>query len=77
MNFRVTYDKGADAAYIYVREAEPEGGVITVWGSPQGDVLLDYGNGGRLLGIEILDPVQRLGRDLLSMAERIDAEVEP
>jgi uncharacterized protein YuzE len=53
----VTFDRSADAAYIYIRDVEPGGVAETVSGDgdhTRGMINLDYDEKGRLVGIEIL-----------------------
>ena len=71
---RVTLDKAANAAYIYLTSIRP-GGVacsfpldteeIRAW------VVVDFDESGRLLGVEVLDASNRLPQDLLDSAEVI------
>jgi uncharacterized protein YuzE len=71
---RVTFDRLANAAYIYLREIEP-GGVaqtVPVDESPlPGTINLDFGAKGRLSGIEVLGATGALPQEILDRAERI------
>ncbi len=66
---RITYDSKADAAYIYLVDEIPAGGVAkTCPCDPrevQGQINLDFDSEGRLLGIEVLDASKKLPANLL------------
>lgn len=70
---KVTYDRDADAAYIYVgSEHEPVHRTypcdpVTVGGM----INLDFDREGRLLGIEILDASRKLTPAVLKNAEMV------
>jgi uncharacterized protein YuzE len=69
---RITFDRGANTAYIYLREIEP-GGVartVTVNEAP-GLVNLDFDKSKKLIGIELLPATKLLPPELLKKAERI------
>ena len=57
---RIEYDAQADAVYIQFREAAP-GSVHNR--QLTDEIIADYGPDGKLVGIEILDASQILGRD--------------
>jgi uncharacterized protein YuzE len=56
---RFTYDPDADAAYFYVADDIPPGGVAKTYccdpGKAGGMINLDFDGSGRLLGVEVLD----------------------
>ena len=55
---RIEYDKGADAAYLYLVPIEPGGAKKTYSCDPDevgGMINLDFDGEGRLIGIEVLD----------------------
>ncbi|MFJ5553512.1 DUF2283 domain-containing protein [Streptomyces sp. NPDC093225] len=74
---KVTYDKTANAAYVYF--TEPQARVRSVHVYPcdpvgvDGMINLDFDEQGRLLGIEVLDACSKLPEYLLRSAERLDA----
>ena len=70
MQLRVTFDRAADAAYIYLRELEPRGVDQTI---PCDDVpvYLDLNKQGRLVGIEILGATAILPEEVIRDAERL------
>lgn len=79
---RITYDKEADAVYVYLGATAP-GEVVgpraggagrTVDTEGQGLTMLDYDAAGRLRGVEVLNASTRLAPDVLARAERIDRE---
>ena len=51
---RVTYDREADAAYIFLKEIRP-GSVERTEKVSEG-MLVDFGKGNVILGIEVLGP---------------------
>lgn len=69
---RITYDPKVDAAYIYLVDEIPAGGVaMTCPCDPRqvrGEINLDFDSGGRLLGIEVLDASKTLSPELLRRA---------
>jgi len=70
MRFRVTYDKKADAVYIYlgkVRAGESAGQVEAI----PDKVILDFDATGRLIGIEILGAGGILPPGVCEEAEQI------
>ena len=53
--FRVTFDTGTDAAYIYLRDIAGGGVKRTIEVElPNGNVNLDFDSEGRMVGIEVL-----------------------
>lgn len=77
---RVTYDREADAAYLYLVDRIGAGGVArteSVDLAPDAhtleeDVNLDLDAEGRLIGVEVLAASARLSPELLRAAQRID-----
>ena len=68
---KITYDPEADAAYFYICEKihEPETRQI------DGDIYLDFDEGDRLVGVEVLAASQRLNlNELLPQLEIIGRE---
>lgn len=70
---RITYDRSADAAYIYIVDVIAAGGVDrTVPVDPVevgGMINLDFNVEGHLLGIEVLDASTYLPAEVLWSAE--------
>lgn len=71
---RVTFDPEANAAYVYLKDQIPPGGVsrsefcdVEVAGGP---VFLQFDSDGRLIGIEILGATELLPAEVLDEAER-------
>jgi uncharacterized protein YuzE len=66
---KVTYDRSADAAYIYLVDKRARGRVARTYACDpsevQGQIQLDFDEDGILLGIEVLDASHLLPRDLL------------
>ena len=71
MEIRVTYDRRANAAFIYLTEIGSGEVARSVEALPEA-VLLDFDQEGRLLGIEVLNARRMLPRALLDRAERLD-----
>ena len=71
---RITYDRAANAAYIYLTDVELEPGRTTTLAAlppgVDGFVALDWQDD-RLVGIEVLDADTRLRPELLEQAEDI------
>lgn len=76
LNFKVTYDKEADAAYIYFTEIK-DGGVsetLTVdddSGRLSDDFNVDVDEGFKTLGIEILYASEHLPEDLVNKLKQL------
>lgn len=73
VSLRVTFDREADAVYIYLTDIKP-GGVdrtVMVDGTPE-FINLDFDKSVRMLGIEVLGATVCLPADFLEQAERID-----
>ncbi|MBM9503224.1 DUF2283 domain-containing protein [Actinacidiphila acididurans] len=75
---RVTYDKVANAAYVYF--TEPQLRVKSARTYPcdpvdvDGMINLDFDEQGRLIGVEVLAASSKLPAYLLQSAERLDDE---
>ncbi|MET8809312.1 DUF2283 domain-containing protein [Streptomyces sp. NPDC004546] len=75
---RVTYDKTADAAYVYF--IDPQAGAKAARMYPcdpievGGMINLDFDEQDRLIGIEVLAASTKLPKRLLESAERLDTE---
>lgn len=74
--FKLTYDKEANAAYIYLRK---DSDIAPAWVpktyscDPQevnGMINLDFDEEGKLRGIEILDASKKLSAEILDSAEK-------
>ena len=71
---RIEFDRDAGAGYIYVAgEVGPGSAVenLVVERGGKGDIVLDFDEHGRLLGIEIIGARELLGRDVLAGLEAI------
>ena len=76
---KTTYDRQANAAYIYFEDpaqtGAPGAAVKTYTCDPSavnGMINLDFDEEGRVIGIEILDARSKLPSYLLDAAERLD-----
>jgi uncharacterized protein YuzE len=75
---RVTYDRTADAAYMYF--TDPQVSVRSARTYPcdpidvDGMINLDFDEQGRLIGIEVLAATSKLPEYVLQAAERLDSE---
>lgn len=74
---KITYDKKADAAYIYLisdRDIKPKWVAKTYLCNPseiKGMINLDFDDNGKLGGIEIMDASKKLPKEILDIAEII------
>jgi uncharacterized protein YuzE len=77
-DIKVTYDKTANAAYIYF--TDPQARVRSAHTYPcdpidvDGMINLDFDEQGRLIGIEVLAATAKLPEYVLQAAERLDFE---
>ena len=70
---KITYDKIADAVYIYVKYPIKRGeSKKQIPVDSKAMIILDFDKKDRLLGIEILDASKSLNKKFLKEAERID-----
>ncbi|GAA1331479.1 DUF2283 domain-containing protein [Saccharothrix algeriensis] len=78
VNVRVTYDRRANAAYIYFTDPRVHTQVARMHPCDpvevEGMINLDFDESGFLVGVEVLDASSKLPKYLLDMAERIDVE---
>lgn len=67
---RLTYDREADAAYVYLAQIEPGAVKKTIpWGQEPGkELFLDFDEEGKLVGMEILDASKILSKRTLESA---------
>ena len=73
--FKITFDKEADAAYIYFTKTDAGEVKRTYLCDPNendGMINLDFDKNNRLVGIEVLDASKKLPAELLEGATRID-----
>ncbi len=69
---RVTFDRKANAAYVYLQEIGPGGVARTVpVDDAPGMINLDFDRAGRPIGIEVLPATRHLPPQLLEQAERL------
>ena len=67
---KITYDKEADAAYIYFKEISPGEVVQTI--SLNDSINIDLDSEGRTIGIEILDASKNLPSVFLKSEKTIN-----
>lgn len=71
---RITYDGEADAAYVYLTDANLQPGRDSIPVNPpegmRAFVVMDWKDG-RIVGLEVLDASSLLHPDLLAQAERL------
>ncbi len=65
---KITYDKEADAAYVYLDKEIKEGQVKKSVEKTE-DIILDFDKKGRLLGVEILNASKKLSKGVLEEAK--------
>lgn len=61
---KITFDKEADAAYIYIEEETKEGASVKTIEVNE-DIILDFDKDDKLLGIEILNASKNISREFL------------
>ena len=66
---KITFDKDADAAYIYFKEISP--GEVSKTISLNDSINIDIDVDGKTLGIEILDASKNLPGEAVALAEVI------
>ncbi|MGY4984076.1 DUF2283 domain-containing protein [Streptomyces sp. 900105755] len=75
---RVTYDKKADAAYVYFIDPQARAKAARMYPCDPvgvgGMINLDFDEQDRLIGIEVLAASSKLPKYLLESAERVDIE---
>lgn len=76
VNVKVTYDKKANAAYIYFVDPQARVDVARMYSCDPveagGMINLDFDERDRLIGIEVLAASSKLPQDLLEAAEPVD-----
>lgn len=70
MDIKVTYDKQADAAYIYLTQVPP-GAAVRQVDAIAGTVVLDFDAGDRLIGLEVLSASKVLPPDVCALAQQL------
>ena len=71
---RVTFDRSANAAYIYLTTIPPGGAArqhVVDERHARGQIILDLDSKGRLIGVEVLNATAALPVEVLDAAERI------
>jgi uncharacterized protein YuzE len=71
---RMTFDRDADAAYLAVEPDIRAGSAVenvVVERHGRGDIVLDFDDGGRLLGVEIIGASALLSAAVLAAADPI------
>lgn len=71
---KVTFDRDADAAYIYLEPSEstsPAKQIVLEDESVRAMIIFDVSQSGQLLGIEVLGAVAAVPAELLEQAEQI------
>lgn len=70
---RITYDKNADAAYIYlITDKNPKVKKTVPCDLEVGEANIDLNESGHIIGIEIVSASGKLDKKLLDEAEQID-----
>ncbi|MDV9188548.1 DUF2283 domain-containing protein [Streptomyces sp. SR27] len=76
-DLRVTYDKTANAAYVYLTDPQVRTRSSRMYPcdpvEASGMINLDFDEQGRLIGIEVLAADSKLPEYLLESSERLDA----
>jgi uncharacterized protein YuzE len=75
---RVTYDKKANAAYVYFTDPQVVQNVAHMYPCDpidvKGMINLDFDGDMRVVGVEVLDARSKVPQYLLDQAERLDDE---
>jgi uncharacterized protein YuzE len=69
---RMSYDSEANAAYLAIEDDIPNGSAtenVVVERAGRGDIVLDFGADGRLLGVEVIGARELLGATVLMTAD--------
>jgi uncharacterized protein YuzE len=66
---KITYDKFADAAYIYLSNKKKAKKTIAVTDS----IIIDLDEKGGLMGVEVLDAAKHLSKNILKEAVKLPA----
>ena len=69
---KITYDREVDALYIQLRDVKPSHGVDFEEG-----VTIDVDAQGHIVGLELLDASERLGKEQLHSVTLKDLAFEP
>lgn len=72
---KITYDKEADASYIFFQEPGNQKVAKTYLCNPSeinGMINIDFDSNGKIIGIEVLDASKKLPKSIIDNAERID-----
>lgn len=67
---KITYDKNADAAYIYVVHPLREGQSKRT-ARIKDDIILDFDKKGKLLGVEVLNASKHLQKKVILQAQHL------
>lgn len=70
VNMRLEYDKEVDAAYIYLEQSIKDGEVKKTIELNE-NIILDFDDKGKLLGVEILDASTILNKKVILEAQEI------
>lgn len=68
----MSYDSEANAAYLAIEEDMPNGSAtenVVVERVGRGDIVLDFGSDGRLIGVEVIGARELLGAAVLMTAD--------
>ena len=60
---KIEYSKEVDALYITLKEAD-----VADTDELTEDIIIDYDNGGKIVGIEVLDASQHVDRENISIS---------
>lgn len=69
---KITYDKAADAAYIFLQDigTDVEKTYLCDPKEINGMINLDFDKNGQLVGIEVMDASKKISKELLNSAIR-------
>ena len=71
---KITYDRDADASYLYLQEPGRKEVKKTYLGNPadiNGMINIDFDAEGQIIGIEVMDASKKLPKSILAQASNV------
>ena len=68
---KIEYSKEDDALYITLKEAD-----VADTDELTEDIIIDYDNGGNIVGIEVLDAAQHVDMESISISTKLESQEE-
>jgi len=70
-HMKIEYSKEDDALYITLKEAD-----VADTDELTEDIIIDYDNGGNIMGIEVLDASQHVDIENISISTKLESQEE-